>query len=756
MSRADVAPSPSTAAIAATPVDDAGFRTLIGALARRWLLIASVAATGMMLGLIAGVARTERFSATTSVVLGAPRPQFPDLEGLISNLVVSKDTVANELELVGSRELARQVVTELELFRLPEFNPSIEQTTSEPSLLTTAKASVKMALSELRGLIGAADPLVASMPPGAARPPVEDVIDTFLDHLDVTLRGTSQVLDITFTGRQPELAALVANAVAERYLADRSAFRTQAAKQTSDWYRTRLTELLSDLQRREAAVASFREQNGLIEGARASLSAEQLSLLQEQLVEARTLLAQAEARYRSAQAGATRSGLADVQNSVNVQNLRLEEGRLQAMLGEVSQQFGDRHPRMIDLRQRLLAVQNDLRNEMAAIADGLAAEVAVQRGRVQQLEESIGQSEERLRGSGSAEAKLRVLEREAEAARNLYEEALKRFEASAPAASVEASDGRIISAAVIPSGPDGPAPLLLGALGLVFGGFCGVAAAFGLELRNRKFRNPAEAEEHTQLRTVGVVPPLRQMRGGKRGVAPEHQSVVQPNGAFAEIFRAIRNQVVVALPGRSGQRIVITSSVKGEGKTATAIALARSFACGGRRTVLVDGDLRLGRIDASMRQEGLPGLSDYLRGQAGASGIVARDTASEVHFVPCGRRGGPVADLLETERLAKLLNELSASFDVVIIDTPPILPVADAATFLRSADIALLVVDWARMHPEIVEAGATRLRELALGVGLGLILNNVDPRRVAGAGFSGLKVYYERRYASQHYYTSVK
>jgi capsular exopolysaccharide synthesis family protein len=203
---------------------------------------------------------------------------------------------------------------------------------------------------------------------------------------------------------------------------------------------------------------------------------------------------------------------------------------------------------------------------------------------------------------------------------------------------------------------------------------------------------------------------------------------------------------------RRPQRILITSSVKGEGKTTLAIALARSLANSGREVLLIDGDLRLGRIEAAFGGRDLPGLSDFLLGRAGVNGIIAKDSLSDLMFVPAGSRTRHTGDLLHSRRLAELLEPSQSSFDVVIIDSPPILPVADASNFVRHADMILLVVDWTQMRPDIVEAGAARLREIALGAAVGTIVNNIDLRRQTSEGFPELQVYYRRRYQSSSYY----
>jgi capsular exopolysaccharide synthesis family protein len=729
---------------------------VMAALQHRWLVVAVVALLGAGLGLMAGLAMPPRFAATTSVVLGAPRPQFAELEDMISGLPLSKDTMANEIELLQSRKLAKAVIADLQLDRLAELNPALAEAGGLRVTLDKAKAEARRWLRDAAARLGLAYGSADVAEAAATRDGIEDVVDAFLAQLEVTIRGPSQVLDVTFYSKEPELAAVVANSLARHYLIDRAAVRAAAATTASDWFQKRLTELQANFERREAAVESFREQTGLLKGARAPLRAEQISHLSEQLLDARNLLTQAQARYQEALAAQTSQGqgVSDVLSSVTIQDLRREEGLLQAEMAELSQRLGPRHPQMIDRRQRLARLRAEIASEVERIVRSLRAEAAIQAQRVQELEAALQRLEQRMHDEGVAEGRLRVLEREAEAARTLYEEALKRVETSAPAGQVEASDGRVISEAVVSLAPATPSPAVLAALGLLFGCFIGSAAAFGLELRDRRFRNTHQAEQRMHLPVVGVVPAIASFRGGKRQQWPEDQIVTNPGGPFAEVIRTIRNRLLLSLPEGRPERIVVTSSVKSEGKTTLAIALARSLAKSGREVLLIDGDLRLGRVDSVLGQKGLPGLSDYLLGRVGLADIITRDRLSELRFIPCGARSASIGDLLQSRRLAGLFDFLDAQFDLVIVDTPPILPVADTTNFIRFAELAILVVDWAQMRPDIVDAGAERLREAAAGAAVGTIINNIDLRRQGTGGFSELRVYYDRRYQSRHYYVA--
>lgn len=738
---------------APTTAPPSGFAVLFEALRRHPFIIGSLALLGAAAGLAVGLAQTPTYRATASVALGTPSPQFADLENLMSGLAFTKDSVANEIEILRSRGLARQAAEGLQLQHLPEFNPAL-QPPSERSLISRAKADLGAWVKDTASSLGlpAASPDPAAAGPAPVRPEIENVVDNFLARLDVTLRGPSQVLDITFVSQEPELAAMAANQVAELYLADRSAVRGAAAAQTSEWYQQRLVTLREDLQRREAEVDRFRQETGLREGSKGSIRAEQLTLLNEQLVQARTQLAQAEARHAAARAGGGGIVL-DVFNSVTVQDLRREESQLQAQIAENTKRFGPRHPLMVDLQERLASAQTELRTEVQGIVRSLAAEAAVQSERVRALEEGIAQMEATSQAGSADEAKLRVLEREAEAARKLYEDAVERVEMTAPAAEVASTDGRIISAAVVPAGPDTPPPFLFGLLGLAVGGMGGLAAAFGLELKNQRFTSTDQAEARLRLPAFGVVPVASHLPLAAKNLSPEDQIAARPDGAFAEVISTLRHRLTSGLPAARCQTVLLTSSVKGEGKTMLSIALARSFALSGRRTLLIEGDMRLGRIGPALRRKDSPGLSDYLAGRAELEDIIADDPGTELRFIPRGSRYESVTGLLEPRNLARLHAELKHRFEAIIIDTPPILPVSDAASFVPFADLAVLVIDWRRMQPDIVSAAAGRLRQLVPRAPLGMIMNNIDVRRPTSRDFPELQVYYHGRYRSSGYYS---
>jgi succinoglycan biosynthesis transport protein ExoP len=206
----------------------------LAALRRRWLVVALLAVLGALAGLAAGLALTPRYAATASVLIGGPRPQFAELEQLVGGLPLSKDTVANEIELLQSRHLAKKVIAELELQRLPEFNPALGEG-GLGAAIRDAKAQVKLWLSAAAAEVGLPYGAGDSSAILAERDELESVVDTFLKQLHVTIRGPSQVLDVTVKSMEPELAAVAANSLARHYLVDRAAAHTDAATRASDW-----------------------------------------------------------------------------------------------------------------------------------------------------------------------------------------------------------------------------------------------------------------------------------------------------------------------------------------------------------------------------------------------------------------------------------------------------------------------------------------------------------------------------------------
>ena len=222
--------------------------------------------------------------------------------------------------------------------------------------------------------------------------------------------------------------------------------------------------------------------------------------------------------------------------------------------------------------------------------------------------------------------------------------------------------------------------------------------------------------------------------------APQDEVVDGPDGVFGESIRALRTSLGTIGDGPSPRTVLVTSSVPGEGKTTLSLSTGRHSAMSGLRTVVVDCDLRLPRVHEGLGVANGPGLIEFLRG-AGLREVIRVDEATGMHFISAGawRRNAP--ELLRLPRMGELISMLQTRYDLVLLDTPPLLPVSDAAVLAGLADAAVLVVGWRNARPETARAAAERLRRTAGKAQIAAVFNNVDVHKVAGYGAVEVDVY---------------
>jgi polysaccharide biosynthesis transport protein len=726
-------------------------RLVLDALRRRWLVLAGtvVVITSGALGY--ALTREPVFSATAKVMVGVPNPTATDLGSLVIGTPVNQERIQNELQILQSRELARRVIERAGLEGEPAFNPALDDP-ARAGTLAGLWAEAVARLPEPRSLLqrwGLMEPPVVEGPLG--REPIEDVVDAFLAALAVWPEGRSHVINVKVETRDPQLAARAANAVARAYIDERHAARLDTMSRASGWLDGRIEALRIDAEEKEAAVEAFRSRAGLVATEGSGLAAERIAELNREMAIAQAAEAQAEARWLKVRETLASEGVESVPEvlaSATIRELRAAESVAAARLAELGRELGPRHPQMVDARSQLESIRAQLREETQRILAGVRNAYEIEQARVARIERNIAALEERLRHRNDAEAQLRVLQREAEAAQDVYRTFLMRANTGGQQEGLEAPDARLISAAEVPARPAGPQRKLLVMLGFIGACFTGVGLAFALELLDGRFRTADQVRQRLRLPVLAVVPMLSSLTRTRR--APQDHVVDGPDTAFGEAIRALRTSMALSGDGAAPRAVMLTSSIQGEGKTTLCLSVGRHAALSGRRVIVVDCDLRLPRVHEGLGVDNGPGVIDFLSGTPLAD-LIRVDRQSGLHFISAGiwRRNAP--ELLRQPRLRELVGVLRSRYELVLIDTPPLLPISDAAVLAGQADLALLVVGWPNARPETVEVAADRLRAATVTTSIAAVFNNVDVKRASGYGFAEIEGYrsrYARYYAA--------
>ena len=436
--------------------------------------------------------------------------------------------------------------------------------------------------------------------------------------------------------------------------------------------------------------------------------------------------------------GSSGEDVGEALQSQVVQQLRARRAEASARVAELSSRYGERHPDMVRARRELSDADEQIEAEIRRIVSNLEARVQVAQDRAGAVDASLAEARRTLAVDNAAGVRLNELERHADSVRTLYQSFLARFQETSAAEGAEQSDARIVSRARTPSEPSSPNTPLLLAGGLVAALMLALAAVGLAEMLDRGLRHAEDVEQRLGKPSLGQAPLLRSVaEKADRGLAPADYVLKRPLSPFAEAFRTMRAAILHSRPGRKVQVVALCSALPDEGKSTTALSLARISALAGGRVVLVDCDLRRRAVARMLRIEPDLGLLEVLEGSATLEAALRLDEGSGAWVLPLARGGATSRDVLGGAEMEAVTARLRETFDLVILDTPPLLATSEARVLAARADAAVLLARW-RRTPDRVAASALRMLEHSGAAAVGVVLTQVDMNAQARHGYGDI------------------
>jgi capsular exopolysaccharide synthesis family protein len=691
---------------------------------------------------------TPMYTATTSMLIGNRDRTFNEFQAAVSSISTEAEAMASEVAILKSEQLAGKVVDALNLVADPEFNSNLR----DPTPMDVATGFIRDQIGAVKRWLGVPEPPALSDAERQAQERIS-VVRSVLDNLTVSNTTGSWVITITFESEKPRRAAQVANTFADIYINDQLDAKYDATRKGAEWLAGKVSELRRNVVDSEKAVEAFRNKSGLLSGTRGTLIEQQISDLNTQLIVARSARAELESRLaqiqRLARSPAGAAAATDVLQSPTILELSNQETIVKRNLAQLAQELGDRHPRIISARAELSDIQAKIASEIRKIVSAVENDLTIARGREQRLDNNLQQLKGNLAQANTADVQLRALEREVDANRSILEAFLARNEQLRQQMDSGAfqPDARVISSASIPVLPSFPPTKIILAIALVFATLVGLFLIFLLEQLERGFRDSAQLQQLTGVRTLSLVPRLEQRSQRK---APAALIVDQPGSMFSESIRSLSTRLLISSTDTPLKRILVSSSLPNEGKTTIAACLARARAIAGNRTVLVECDLRqptLHRIFGNTRD---PGVVDIVLGKASLAQALYKDEATGAFVVPAGRPVSDPSAILASPKLRALLDALAEEFDTIILDSPPLMVATDALVLSVEADFTVFAVRWGKTTREVASLALSRLNETRRGP-VAAVLTMVNPKKQAeysggdaGYFYKDVRKYYTR------------
>jgi len=707
-------------------------------LRRRFRLVALPPLVLVALALIYVTVVTTLYTATSTVLVDPRRANVIEAnQSVLSNVGTDDVSIESQTLLIQSVAILERVVGKLKLTDDPEFAPT-------PGILDPIKR-----------LFRASSPNDGANPEDAARARSVEILQK---RMKVTRQGTTFLVDINVSSESPRKAATIANAIADGYFEEQVRAKYDATRIAASWLTGQIDDLKSRVVASEKAVEDFRSANNLTVSQGVTVNDQQITDLNNKLVVARVQTAEARAKYNQVQeiakSGGDPGGINAAISSEMITKLRTQYADIAKNGADLSSKYGPRHPLVANIRAQLRDTQKLINEEIRRILDSTRHDYDVARSREASLNQSLDQLQGVSTSSGQAQVRLHELQREAEANRTLYESYLARSKETTAQESLEMPDSRVVTKASIPIRPSSPKTLLILGVAMMLGLGMGTVLAFLADYLDGRVKTLEQAEAISGVPALAAVPLIgtRELAGrARRGrkalgrydpkstklLPPPLQPplmryvIDEPGTFFAEAIRAVRLALQRTIRIQPVKVVLVASALDSEGKTTLAGNLAQSFATLGVRTLLIDGDLRNPQLTRALCPRADAGLLEVALGRAAPERAILMDRSTGLSILPSTtvKQTDIITELMFSERIVDVLDYLRHHYELIIIDSPPLVPLVDGRALAELADRIILALAWDQTPSEVLSHTINLLAPVSDRI-LGTVLTQVDLNRL--------------------------
>ncbi len=650
-----------------------------------------------------------------------------------------------QYRLLKSKVLAKRVSKRLRLAEDPSFNSQVR-----PGVL-------KEIVPRLTGVVFSLFQNRKNELPVPSKPIKPDegaVAGRLVGGIAITPDRGSRLASLTYSCPNPELAAKIVNAFADEYLEMHFETRFDAATMATDFLRKELDQLKIKVEKSDEALLAYAREHGIVADAneRESIVMQKLASLNSEMTKVQADLISKTVQHENVK-NATVQNFPQGLNTAAILDLEGRISSLKQKLANLSTRYQAGYPELDRTKQEIFELEDQLVSQKQQALAKANTDYELAQNQYKSFAATLEEQKLLANQLNQDSIQYNILKREVDSNKQLYEGLLQRLKEASVSAGLKSSNIHIVERGEVSRSPSSPVHQTDLLLGLAIGLILGVTLAFVVDYFDNTVKTPDDLEQILALPSLGIIPQINELMPFRRkalsgaiGKQDEVRSLcyLPPRAAVWEAYRSLRTSILLSHSEKPPRRILVTSGLPGEGKTTTAVNTAIVLAQTGARTLLIDLDMRKPEVGRKFGLNGGQGMSIFLSGNSDLSSQIVETPYSDLYVIPAGPIPPNPAELVGSQRWEKALGLLSDYFDYIVIDSPPVLSVADPIILSTQVDGVLLVVLAGKTAREAVRKARSALQNVGACV-LGAMINNVD------LNDSNYSYYYKYYYSYGHY-----